>query len=47
VSDKTLLTILSNSSKPGEVAKNLVDCFCGLKTIFFIKDDAGNQTKES
>jgi dynein heavy chain len=47
VFDKTLLTILSNSSKPGEVAKNLVDCFCGLKTIFFVKDDAGNSTKES
>jgi len=47
VSDKTLLTILSNSSKPGEVAKNLVDCFCGLKTIYFVKDANGNDTKES
>lgn len=47
VSDKTLLTILSNSSKPGEVAKNLVDCFCGLKTIFFVQDAQGNTTKES
>ena len=42
-----LLTILSNSSKPGEVAKNLVDCFSGLKTIFFTKGEASNDTKES
>ena len=40
--DKKILTILFNSSKPGKVAKNLVDCFCGLKTIFFLKDDEGN-----
>jgi dynein heavy chain len=29
------------------VAKNLVDCFCGLKTIHFIDDANGNPTKES
>jgi len=47
VSDKTLLTILSNSSKPLEVAKNLEDCFNGLKTIQFKFDEEGNPTKES
>lgn len=47
VSDKTLLTILSNSSKPLEVAKNLEDCFNGLKTIKFKFDEEGNPTKES
>jgi len=47
VSDKTLLTILSNSAKPIEVAKNLEDCFNGLKTITFNKDEEGNYSKES
>lgn len=45
VSDKTLLTILSNSAKPEEVAKNLEDCFNGLKTISFENDNEGNITK--
>lgn len=47
VSDKTLLTILSNSAKPMEVAKNLEDCFVGLRTITFKNDEEGNPTKES
>lgn len=47
MSDKTLLTILSNSAKPSEVAKNLEDCFNGLQTITFKKDDEGNLTKQS
>jgi dynein heavy chain len=41
------LTILSNSSKPLEVAKNLEDCFVGLKTVMFSYDEDGNPKKDA
>jgi len=47
VADKTLLTILSNSAKPVEVAKNLEDCFVGLRTIAFKGVAEGVNAKES
>jgi len=38
------LDILSKGNNPAEVAKYMMDCFNGLKTVQFKDDENGNQT---
>lgn len=35
IANQTLLDILSKGNNPAEVAKYMMDCFCGLKTVKF------------